>query len=162
MMTKEERLDKARDLHERGYNCAQSVTCAFADKTEVPVDVLFAANEEYGASQGTMVGVCGALMGTIMLGGLWSSTRNPAQPNSKPATMKLSRGLMKAFEASAGALYCKDLKGVGTGKVICTCPDFAVDADGTEYNIEVQRKDNGADPRRARFHASLLDTMNVE
>lgn len=76
--------------------------------------------------------------------------------------MKLSRGLMKAFEASAGALYCKDLKGVGTGKVICTCPDFAVDADGTEYNIEVQRKDNGADPRRARFHASLLDTMNVE
>lgn len=39
---------------------------------------------------------------------------------------------------------------------------FAVDADGTEYNIEVQRKDDGADPRRARFHASLLDTMNVE
>ncbi|MDY3297808.1 C-GCAxxG-C-C family protein [Selenomonas sp.] len=119
----EERLEKARGLHERGYNCAQSVACAFADKTEVPADVLFAANEGYGAGQGTMDGVCGALMGAIMLGGLRSSTRNLAQPNSKPATMKLSRELMKAFEASAGALYCKDLKGVGTGKVICTCPD---------------------------------------
>lgn len=38
---------------------------------------------------------------------------------------------------------------------------FAQDADGTEYNIEVQRKDDGADPRRARYNASLLDTMNV-
>ena len=122
-MTTEERLGKARELHERGYNCAQSVACAFADKTDVPEDVLFAANEGYGAGQGTMDGVCGALMGAIMLGGLKTSTRNLEQPNSKPATMKLSRQLMKTFEASAGALYCKDLKGVGTGKVICTCPD---------------------------------------
>ena len=38
---------------------------------------------------------------------------------------------------------------------------FAQDADGTEYNIEVQKKDNGTDPRRARYNASLLDTMNV-
>ena len=123
MMTIEERLGKARELHERGYNCAQSVACVFADKTGVPADVLFAANEGYGAGQGTMDGVCGALMGAIMLGGLKSSTRNLEQPNSKPTTMKLSRELIKAFESSAGALYCKDLKGVGTGKVICTCPD---------------------------------------
>ena len=70
-----------------------------------------------------MDGVCGALMGAVMLGGLKSSTRNLDAPNSKPATMQLSRKLMKAFEESAGALYCKDLKGVETGKVICTCPD---------------------------------------
>lgn len=38
---------------------------------------------------------------------------------------------------------------------------FAQDADGTEYNIEVQKDDNGANPRRARYNASLLDTMNV-
>ena len=123
IMTTEERLDKARTFHESGYNCAQSVACAFADKTDVPMDVLFAANEGYGAGQGTMDGVCGALMGAVMLGGLKSSTRNLDQPDSKPATMKLSCELMKSFEASAGALYCKDLKGVETGKVLCTCPD---------------------------------------
>ena len=39
---------------------------------------------------------------------------------------------------------------------------FARDADGTEYNIEVQRSDEGAVPKRARFHASMLDTMSVE
>ena len=38
---------------------------------------------------------------------------------------------------------------------------FAQDADGAEYNIEVQKENSGADPRRARYNASLLDTMNV-
>ena len=38
---------------------------------------------------------------------------------------------------------------------------FAQDIDGTEYNIEVQKDNDGADPRRARYNASLLDTMNV-
>ncbi len=85
--------------------------------------MLFAANEGYGAGAGTMDGVCGALMGAVMLGSLKSSTRNLEAPDSKPATMQLSRKLMKAFEDSAGALYCKDLKGVETGNVICTCPD---------------------------------------
>jgi hypothetical protein len=39
---------------------------------------------------------------------------------------------------------------------------LATDADGTEYDIEVQRSDDGADPRRARFNASMMDTMHVE
>ncbi|MCI6233238.1 MAG: Rpn family recombination-promoting nuclease/putative transposase [Selenomonas sp.] len=39
---------------------------------------------------------------------------------------------------------------------------FATDADGTAYDIEVQRSDGGADPHRARFNASMMDTMHVE
>lgn len=122
-MTTEERIEKATELHQRGYNCAQSVACAFADKTDVTPQVLFALNEGYGAGAGTMDGVCGALMGAIMLGGLKNSSRNLKKPDSKPSTMKLSRALMQGFAESAGALYCKDLKGITTGKVICTCPD---------------------------------------
>lgn len=33
----------------------------------------------------------------------------------------------------------------------------AVDADGNLYNIEVQRQDKGAQPKRARYNAALLD-----
>ncbi len=122
-MTTEERIEKAAELHKRGYNCAQAVVCAFADKTELPPKVLFALNEGYGAGTGTMDGVCGALMGAVMLGGLKNSSRNLDKPDSKASTMKLSRTLMQGFAESAGALYCKDLKGITTGKVICTCPD---------------------------------------
>lgn len=140
-MTIAERLKKADELHQHGYNCAQSVVCSFADKTGVSADMLFAANEGYGAGAGTMDGVCGALMGAVMLGSLKSSTRNLEAPDSKPATMQLSRKLMKAFEDSAGALYCKDLKGVETGKVICSCPDCIRKACGLAADIVYGDKD---------------------
>lgn len=39
---------------------------------------------------------------------------------------------------------------------------FVRDAKGREYNVEVQRADKGADPRRARHHACVLDAMHVE
>jgi len=39
---------------------------------------------------------------------------------------------------------------------------FAVDEDGTHYNIEVQRESIGADPRRGRYNAVMLDTISVK
>ncbi len=35
---------------------------------------------------------------------------------------------------------------------------YAEDQLGKKYNIEVQRADTGASPKRARFHSSMLDT----
>ena len=52
-----------------------------------------------------------------------------------------ARKLMKAFEDSAGALYCKDLKGVETGKVICSCPDCIRKACGLAADIVYGDKD---------------------
>ena len=42
------------------------------------------------------------------------------------------------------------------GRDICLDID-ADDEDGTEYNVEVQRADKGADKKRARYHSSILD-----
>ena len=39
---------------------------------------------------------------------------------------------------------------------------LAVDSAGKLYNIEVQRKDDGAVPQRARYNSSLLDADNLE
>ena len=38
----------------------------------------------------------------------------------------------------------------------------AIDADGKEYDIEVQREDSGAIPRRARYNSSLMDAQLIE
>lgn len=35
---------------------------------------------------------------------------------------------------------------------------FAVDSEGTLYNIEVQKANKGADHKRARYHSSIMDT----
>ena len=42
------------------------------------------------------------------------------------------------------------------GRSACLDID-AVDSENVEYDVEVQRADAGASPRRARFHSSLLD-----
>ena len=42
------------------------------------------------------------------------------------------------------------------GRDICLDID-ADDENGTEYNVEVQRADKGADKKRARYHSSILD-----
>ena len=34
---------------------------------------------------------------------------------------------------------------------------YAEDDEGKHYNIEIQRSDHGADPRRARYYSSLMD-----
>ena len=74
-------------------------------------------------ARGTMQGVCGALVGAVMLAGLSRSTAHLEHSDSKPQTAALARTLMKAFEQEAGAVYCKDLKGVATGKPLLSCHD---------------------------------------
>ena len=58
---------------------------------------------------------------------------------------------IKAVEASSQS-YVKNLQ----GRSICL--DIkGTDATGKIFNVEVQRKDNGANPKRARYHSSLID-----
>ena len=50
----------------------------------------------------------------------------------------------------------KEMKNL-RGRSLCL-DVLAVDKEGKPYNIEIQRKDEGADPKRARYHSALLDT----
>ena len=47
------------------------------------------------------------------------------------------------------------------GRSACLDID-AVDSENVEYDVEVQRADAGASPRRARFHSSLMDANAPE
>ena len=117
------RAEQAVALQSGGYNCAQAVACVFADETGVSKEVLFRATEGFGSGAGTMEGICGALSAAIMIAGLKNSSANLDKPDSKASTMKLSRQLMTDFKKDVGSLICREIKGVGTGKVLCACPD---------------------------------------
>ena len=39
---------------------------------------------------------------------------------------------------------------------------FAVDTEGKRYNIEFQRLNSGAVPKRARFNASIIDVSSLK
>jgi C_GCAxxG_C_C family probable redox protein len=113
--------EEAMQLHDKKYNCAQAVACAFAKEAGVDEKLLFAANEGYGLGMGGTKGVCGALTGAIMLAGLKNSDANLDNPATKGSTYQISRQMLDAFEAKTGSTICKDLKGLETGQVLCSC-----------------------------------------
>lgn len=118
----EEMAARATERHERGYNCAQAVACAFAERLGVEEKVLFRATEGIGLGMGGMQGTCGAASGACVVAGLANSTGNLERPDSKASTYAISRRITDRFAHEAGAVRCADLKGVGTGKVVCPCP----------------------------------------
>lgn len=131
-MTKKE---LAISLHNRKYNCCQSVACAFADEAGIDPQLLFCAAEGFGLGMGCMQCTCGALSGAILLAGLMNSDGNLENPATKASTYQLCKRLVTAFEQKAGSTVCKELKGIETGTVLHSCPDCI--KDGVEIVQEI-------------------------
>lgn len=118
-----DKKEKAIELHDKGYNCCQAVACSFAPDLGYDPSLILKAGEGFGLGMGGMNGNCGALAGAVMLAGLKNSDGNTDTPMSKRSTYKLAKEIYQSFENKTGGTICRQLKGVDTGKVLCSCPD---------------------------------------
>ena len=113
-MTLDERMGYAAQ-RKKEMNCCQAVLVAFADKLCKSEDNLLRLGSGFGSGMATMEGTCGALVGAIMVSSLLSPD-GEARNNS--------RAIMSRFkELCGGATICRDLKGIETGKMLCSCED---------------------------------------
>ena len=112
-MTIEARKEYAAE-RKKEMNCCQAVLVAFADKLGKNEDELLRLGSGFGSGMATMEGTCGALVGAIMVSSLLSP---------KGEARNYSRAIMSRFKELCGATICRDLKGIGTGKVLCSCED---------------------------------------
>lgn len=111
-MTADERMELGAGL-KRGMNCYQAVLVAFADRLGKNEDELVQLGSGFGSGMGTMEGTCGALVGAIMVSSLLSENGS---------AMSASRAILPRFkDLCGGATICRELKGIGTGKVLCSC-----------------------------------------
>ncbi len=69
----------------------------------------------FGLGMGGMEGTCGALCGAEMILGLTKYKGSPIRNDAKE--------LHRKFTQICGGSICRELKGVGTGKVLCSCDD---------------------------------------
>ena len=113
-MTIEERAEQAVVLKNSRCNCCQAVLAALRDQTGLSEEQALALAAGFGAGMGSMEGSCGALVGAVMAAGIH------LQGAGAPRT---ARQLSLAFKDACGAVACKDIKGVGTGQVFCSCDD---------------------------------------
>lgn len=122
-----ERMERAQSLHEKGYNCAQAVVCAYCDKFGLDEDTAFKMAEGFGLGMGIME-VCGALTGAFMLAGQKNSGGCARAGETKAQTYKLNKALTAAFREKNGTCLCRELKGVTDGKVRRSCSGCIEDA----------------------------------
>ncbi|MBR5267692.1 MAG: C_GCAxxG_C_C family protein [Lachnospiraceae bacterium] len=122
------RVEETLKRHDRGFNCAQSVACTYCDLVGVDEEMMFRVTEAFGAGMGGMEGTCGAVSGACVLAGMKASTGNLEKPNSKAVSHQLAKEILKRFKEQNGSVVCKEIKGVGTGKVLRSCNDCIKDA----------------------------------
>ena len=115
-MTTEERAEKAAALRQaHTHNCCQAVAAVLTEELPIAAESVFALAAGFAGGMGNMEGTCGAMVGAAMAVGL-------AMQGSRSAVAR-TRAVQENFVRRCGALLCKDLKGVGTGKVLCPCED---------------------------------------
>ena len=94
-------------------NCCQAVLCAFADELDMDNAALMKLGSAFGSGMATMDGTCGALVGAEMVLGMLG--KQPVRAQAK--------AVYNDFTAQCGSAVCRELKGVGTGKMLCSCED---------------------------------------
>ena len=110
-----DRAEKAVALKHGGCNCAQAVLLAFADTLDTDEQTLKALGAGFGCGMGAFDATCGSLCAAQMLLGLKKYSGKPI--------LKDAKQLRSGFEMLCGSTYCDELKGISTGRMLCSCDD---------------------------------------
>lgn len=111
----EKRAQYAAQLKNSGMcNCCQAVVTALADEMKMDNVTLMQLASGYAAGMGTMENTCGALIGAVMAAGV--RTRGSG-------TVRAARQISDSFKQKSGSVICRELKGTGTGRVLCPCDE---------------------------------------
>lgn len=122
-----ERAEQAQRLHNKGYNCAQAVICAYCDRFGLDEEAAYKMAEGFGLGMGLME-VCGALTAAFMLAGMRGSKGTAYPGETKRQTYQTTKALAAAFQEKNGTYLCRELKGVTDGRVRRSCPGCIEDA----------------------------------
>lgn len=104
------KVEKAMELRRRHIcNCCQAVVAAISNDPQ-----LLIAASGFGGGMGCSQGPCGALIGAVIAAGAKTGGNG---------TTRFSRQIFEKFRERSGAVVCRELKGLDTGTVLCSCDD---------------------------------------
>lgn len=104
--------EKARELFKSGYNCAQSVFCAFCDETGMSFEEALKLSSSFGGGMGRLREVCGAVSAMFMIAGIKYGYTTPNNDDIKGRHYALVQKLAKEFEEKHGTIICRELLGL--------------------------------------------------
>lgn len=122
-MDNEQRIMRAVELFKMGYNCAQSVTAAFADEYGYTEEQALKMSASFGGGIGRMRETCGAACGMFILAGLELGCTDAKNRQGKADNYALVQHLAEIFRKENGSLICAELLGLRERKSLQPIPD---------------------------------------
>ena len=108
----DETVRRALELFASGFNCAESVLMALAERWGVPEENIPAVATAFGGGIASRGGPCGALTGALMAYGARGGRREAEDIETKKAVNEMAERFIDSFAREAGSWLCRDLIGL--------------------------------------------------
>ena len=106
----ENKVQKALELHDSGYNCSQSVIGAFCE--QYGLDEQLGLKITGGFGGGLRCGeICGAVSGAVMIIGLKYGQNNLDDKSAKEECYKITSEFMEEYAKRNKSVVCRELLG---------------------------------------------------
>jgi C_GCAxxG_C_C family probable redox protein len=102
--------DKAVEMFDRGFNCAQSVLARCCERFGLTRETACHIAQAFGSGMCSLNQTCGAATGALMVIGL-KHGKTAADETPKRKAQQLSQEFAKRFTAKHGSLRCAELLG---------------------------------------------------
>lgn len=100
---------RAEENFRKGYNCAQSVLCAYAELLGLEEKTAAMLASGFGGGVSRLRELCGAFSAGVMILGMTEGYDAPEEREGKIALYKRVQELANRFRAEAGSLICREL-----------------------------------------------------
>lgn len=118
-----ENFEKALELHNKGFNCAQAVALPFCEELGIDPVTVSKGMEGFGAGMGGFELTCGALSGAIFVASIKTADGDLEHPSTKRDTYTVCKKICDAFCAACGSHLCPELKGLRGGPMLKSCKE---------------------------------------
>lgn len=100
---------KAVELFESGYNCAQAVLGAFAEDIGISTEQALKLSSAFGGGVGRQREICGACSGMLMAFGTLYGYATAETGEIKAKLYEDTRALCEKFREANGSIICREI-----------------------------------------------------
>ncbi len=104
-----ERREKAVNLFNQGYNCAQSVFLAYSDIYNIDEDLAKKISVSFGGGMGRLRETCGAVSAMAIIAGFEHPASNPDDQQAKTTNYAAVQSMVNQFKEKFGTINCGEL-----------------------------------------------------
>lgn len=102
-------LEKAQFMHEKGFNCAETVVWALSSCWNLNMSTACATG--FGGGIARTGATCGALTGAILALGSKAGRVEPSDDEKKTLCYSLGRQIINGFDRQMGTTLCREILG---------------------------------------------------